>query len=169
MNASTPSASPSADEEIRIETGGLGALAIPDDTDLTLSEDDRRELVAWTVACAERLLPLFVAERPDDRRPQEALDAAWAFLRGELDIEAVRERAFACHAAAREAEDPAAGAAARVCGQAVAVAHMAGHSRQVPRHTAKAFPHDRARRDEELAWQRMNIPARFDRYVYEGD
>jgi len=142
---------------------------LPDDDDLTLSEEDRRVLVGWTVACAERLLPLFVEERPDDTRPQEAIAAAWAFTRGELGIGAVREKAFACHAAAREAEDPAAVAAARVCGQAVAVAHMAGHSRQVPRYTAKAFPGDRSRRDEELAWQRMNIPPRFDRYVYDGD
>ena len=45
----------------------------------------------------------------------------------------------------------------------------AGHARQVPRYTSKAFPGDRSRRDEELAWQRMQVPERFDRYVYEGD
>lgn len=142
---------------------------LPDDDDLELPERDRRALVEWTVACAERLLPLYLAERPDDTRPRDALDAALSFLSGELSIDEVRESAFACHAAAREVEDPAASAAARVCGQAAAVAHMAGHSRQVPRHTAKAFPDDRSRRDEELAWQRMNIPMRYDRYVYEGD
>jgi hypothetical protein len=142
---------------------------LPDDADLQLSETDRRELVHWTIACAERMLPLFLAERPDDERPREALDAAQAFMRGEMDIDAVREKAFACHAAAREASDPSALAAARVCGQAAAVAHMAGHARQVPRYTSKAFPGDRTRRDEELAWQRMQVPERFDRYVYEGD
>lgn len=142
---------------------------LPDDTDLTLNLRDRRELVEWTIACAERLLPLFLAERPDDTRPRDALDAAQAFMRGELNIDAVREKAFACHAAAREAHDPSALAAARVCGQAAAVAHMAGHARQVPRYTAKAFPGDRPRRDEELAWQRMQVPERFDRYVYDGD
>ncbi len=49
---------------------------LPDDADLQLSETDRRELVEWTIACAERMLPLFLAERPDDERPREALDAA---------------------------------------------------------------------------------------------
>lgn len=142
---------------------------LPDDDDLTLSEHDRRQLVEWTVACAERMLPLFLAERPDDLRPREALDAAQAFMRGEMAIDDVRQRAFACHAAARDANDPSAIAAARVCGQAAAVAHMAGHARQVPRYTAKAFPGDRSRRDEELAWQRMQVPERFDHYVYEGD
>ncbi|SJN40335.1 hypothetical protein FM104_10935 [Microbacterium esteraromaticum] len=143
--------------------------ALPDDADLTLSVHDRRALVEWTIACAERLLPMFLAERPDDERPREALDAAQAFMRGELSIDAVREKAFACHAAARAAEDPSALAAARVCGQAAAVAHMAGHARQVPRYTAKAFPGDRDRRDEELAWQRQQVPERFDQYVYDGD
>jgi hypothetical protein len=149
----------------------MSAMAdvLPDDADLTLSVSDRRELVEWTISCAERMLPLFLAERPEDRRPQEALDAARAFLQGEMSIEDVREKAFACHAAAREAGEPSALAAARVCGQAAAVAHMAGHARQVPRYTAKAFPDDRSRRDEELAWQRMNVPERFDHYVYEGD
>lgn len=141
----------------------------PDDTDLRLSEHDRRELVEWTVACAERMLPLFLAERPEDSRPREALEAAQAFMRGELGIDEVRERSFGSHAAAREASDASAVAAARVCGQAAAVAHMAGHARQVPRYTAKAFPGDRSRRDEELAWQRMRVPERFDRYVYDGD
>ncbi|UNK71301.1 putative immunity protein [Microbacterium sp. H1-D42] len=141
----------------------------PDDADLKLSEEDRRELVEWTVACAERMLPLFLAERPEDVRPREALEAAQAFIRGDLDIDEVRERSFGSHAAAREASDASAVAAARVCGQAAAVAHMAGHARQVPRYTAKAFPGDRSRRDEELAWQRMRVPERFDRYVYDGD
>lgn len=144
-------------------------VVLPDDADLTLCEEDRRELVEWTIACAERLLPLFLAERPHDARPREALHAARAFLRGELGIEQVRERSFDSHAAARECVDPSALAAARVCGQAAAVAHMAGHARQVPRYTAKAFPGDRSRRDEELAWQRMQVPERFDHYVYEGD
>lgn len=173
MNGTAPHTGPGSGRadgrpDLRV-VGDPAGETLPDDEDLTLSEDDRRELVAWTAACAERLLPLFDAQRPDDERPRKALEAAGAFLRGEMDIDAVRERAFACHAAAREVGDPAAEAAARVCGQAVAVAHMAGHSRQVPRHTAKAFPGDPVRRDEELAWQRMNIPARFDHYVYEGD
>lgn len=142
---------------------------LPDDADLTLSEEDRRELVEWTIACAERMLPLFLEVHPEDARPRAALDAAGAWLRGDMQIDDVRGWAFACHAAAREAKDAAATAAARVCGQAAGVTHMAAHARQVPRHTAKAFPGDRERRDAELAWQRARIPARFDHYVYEGD
>ena len=60
----------------------------PDADDLTLSEEDRRELVDW---------------------------------------------------AARECEDSAAQAVARACGQAIAVAHMGGHARNVERYTRKTL------------------------------
>jgi hypothetical protein len=130
------------------------ATVHPDPADLTLPETDRRELILWTVSCAERLLPIFESERPDDRRLREGLAGALAFSRGELSIGAVRRLASGCHAAAREVEDAAATAAARACGQAVAVAHMAGHSRQVAKYTAKALAADHKRSDYELDWQR---------------
>lgn len=136
-------------------------------SDLTLSEADRRELVRWAVACAGRLLPIYHAARPDDHRLADALDGGLAFSRGELGIGAIRKLAVACHAAAREAPTPEATAVARVCGQAVAVAHMAGHSRQVPTYTIKALATDAASRDAELAWQRNHLPNRFEPYVYE--
>lgn len=135
-------------------------------SDRTLPEADRRELVRWTVECATRLLSIFEAIRLDDHRLGDALTGALAFSRGELGIGAVRKLAFGCHAAAREAPTPAATAVARVCGQAVAVAHMAGHSRQVPTYTAKALADDTERRDAELAWQRNQLPNRFKQYVY---
>lgn len=72
---------------------------------LTRTEDDRRELIVWAVACAERVLPLFEEASPDDPRPREALAGAMAFSRGELRIGPVRKLAVACHAAAREAPD----------------------------------------------------------------
>lgn len=138
----------------------------PDTADRTLPESDRRELLHWSAACAERLLPLFEHERPDDPRPHQALDGAWAFSRCELGVAAVRTLAFGCHAAARDATSPAAIAAARACGQAVA--HMAGHSRAVPTYTAKALSAEPDTRAAELAWQREHLPARFTEYVYPG-
>lgn len=139
--------------------------ALPDPADATLAEADRRELIVWTVACATRLLPVFAADRPDDPRLRDALDGALAFSRGELGVGAVRELAFGCHAAARDATSAAATAAARASGQAVSVAHMAGHSRHVPAYAAKALP-VRALRDAELVWQQSTVPARFAVYVY---
>ncbi len=136
---------------------------------LTLGEGDRRELIIWGAACVDRILPLFKAERPDDRRLEDALTGSVAFAQGELTVGAARRLAFACHAAARDATDPAARATARAAGQAIAIAHMAAHARGVVRYTRQALV--AAKRDlaEEAAWQRRHLPARFLAYVYDGD
>lgn len=138
----------------------------PDCSDRTLPESDRRELIVWSVRCAERVLPIFESEAPDDPRLHDALNGALAFSHGKLGIGEVRKLAFDCHAAARDADGAAATAAARMCGQAVAVAHMAGHSREVARYTAKALASEPEVRDNELAWQREQLPTRFATYVY---
>lgn len=106
----------------------------PDVADLTLPEEDRRELIGWTAVCVERLLPLFEADRPADPRLAVALDGARQFATGHLSVGPMRKLAFGCHAAAREATTIPATAVARAFGQAVAVAHMAGHSRDTALH-----------------------------------
>lgn len=136
---------------------------IPESSDLTLPEADRRDLVAWAASCVRRLLPIFESAAPGDRRLTQALDGAVAFARGELGVGPMRQLAFGCHAAARDVDDSAASAVARACGQAVAIAHMGGHSREISRYTVKALGKDAA---SELAWQRQHIPARFETYVY---
>src|SRR4029453_8913979 len=88
---------------------------------LTLSEDDRRVLAVWAADCAEQALPLFEARAAGDTRPRAALDGARAFARGELRVGPARTLAAQAHAAARDAGDPAATAAARAAGHAVAV------------------------------------------------
>jgi hypothetical protein len=98
---------------------------------LTLTEDDRRVLAEWAADCAERTLPLFEAQAPDDQRPREAITGLRAFARGELRIGPVRALSAQAHAAARQVADPAAVAAARAAGQAAAVAHMGAHARGV--------------------------------------
>lgn len=138
----------------------------PDVADLTLPEEDRQELIGWTVACVERLLPVFEADRPEDPRLSDALDGARQFAAGRLSVGPMRKLAFGCHAAAREASTAPATAVARACGQAVAVAHMAGHSREIARYTSKALTGKTLA--QELEWQRTRVPTRFRDYVY-GD
>lgn len=105
---------------------------------LTLPEDDRRVVAAWSASCAERTLPLFERLAPDDIRVREAIDGARAFARGELRVGPARALAAQAHAAARSVPDPAATAAARAAGHAVAVAHMAGHALGAPAYAARA-------------------------------
>lgn len=57
----------------------------------TRSEEDRRELILWAAACAERVLPVFESGCPGDNRPRAALEGACAFARGELRIRSCAE------------------------------------------------------------------------------
>lgn len=135
-----------------------------DDADLTLTEAERRQLIVWTSACVTRLLPIFEADSPDDSRLRDAINGAELFVTEQIGVGEMRKLAFGCHAAAREAHSPEATAVARAVGQAVAVAHMAGHSREVARYTKKAVTG--AALVDELAWQRQHVPIGFASYVF---
>ena len=128
---------------------------------LTLSEDDRRVLAGWAADCAERTLPLFEAQAPDDTRPRDAIDGLRSFARGDMRIGPVRSLATGAHAAARGVDDPAAVAAARAAGQAAATAHMAAHARGAAAYAAKAAglasPDDPTAVAEEARWQRGHL------------
>jgi len=92
----------------------------------TLTADDHRLLAAWAADCAEHVLPLFDAVRPADDRPRRGIQAARAWVRGELRMMEARGAAFPANAAAREVAG-AARFAALSAGQAAAVAHVAEH------------------------------------------
>lgn len=123
---------------------------------LTLSEDDRRVLAVWAADCAERTLPLFEAQAPEDTRPRDAIEGVRSFARSEMRIGPVRALSAQAHAAAREVGDPAAVAAARAAGHAAAVAHMASHARGVAYAAIAAglaAPHNPAATADEARWQ----------------
>ncbi len=94
----------------------------------TLSEADRRLVAAWAADCAERVLPLFEAEAPDDDRPRTLIARARAFAWGELSTAEEIRRRFSGGVGAGEFKTPAGAAAARAAGQAVAVCHMGAHA-----------------------------------------
>ena len=94
----------------------------------TLSEADRRLVAGLAAECAERVLGLFEAEVPDDERPRILIARARAFARGELNTAEEIRRRFAGGVGADEVRAPAAVAAARSAGQAVAVCHMGAHA-----------------------------------------
>jgi len=103
-----------------------------------LSEADRRLVAAWAADCAERVLGLFEAEAPNDDRPRAAIARTRAFARGELNTAEEIRRRFAGGVAAGEVHAPAAAAAARAAGQAVAVSHMGAHALGAAAYAAKA-------------------------------
>ena len=123
----------------------------------TLSEGDRRRVAAWAAECAERVLGVFEAEAPDDDRPRRLIERARAFARGELNTADGMRQRFEGGVGATESISPAAAAAARAAGQAVAVCHMGAHALGAAAYAAKAAGLASADRpaavDEEIRWQ----------------
>jgi hypothetical protein len=99
---------------------------------------DHEALALWAADCAERVLPLFEDNLPEDDRPRNAIEAARAQARGELPVAVAREAAFAAHAAARDTDVKAARLAARAAGHAAATAHVADHARHAAAYALKA-------------------------------
>lgn len=97
-------------------------------------------LALWAAECAERVLPLFEREHPDDQRPRQAIMKLREWIEnGVFCMDAVRKASLDAHAAARSLpEGSAAQFAARACGQATATAHMKTHSIVAAWYAAKA-------------------------------
>ncbi len=117
---------------------------------IELSRSELREIAGYAAACARPALAIFEHERPDDRRPRAAIDAARAFADGAERTRALRDRAWAAHRAAQEARDAGAAAAseaARAAGHAAGAAflHPLARATQVKHilgsaaHAARAF------------------------------
>lgn len=106
-----------------------------------VKKSDHSILAIWAADCAERVLPYFEDERPNDNRPRKAIEACREWARtGTFKMADVREVALAAHAAAREmAENSAARFAARAAGQAIATAHVPTHSIAAAWYAAKSI------------------------------
>ena len=138
----------------------------------TLTDDDHRLLATWAADCAEHVLPLFDAVRPADDRPRRGIDAARAWVRGELRMMETRGAAFPANAAAREVAG-AARFAALSAGQAAAVAHVAEHDlgaaayalRAVAAAAPEAAALDVLRRERD--WQLAQLPEEVRELVLE--
>ncbi len=129
----------------------------------TLTDEDHHRLALWAAECAEHVLPLFEAARPDDLRPREAIAAARAWTRGELPM--MQTRALGGHAmgAARDLRG-APRFAAYAAGQAAVVAHVAEHDLGGAAYAIKAAMaaapagHEEEARRDECRWQRDRLP-----------
>ncbi len=123
----------------------------------SLSEADRRLVAAWAADCAEHVLALFHAEAPDDDRPRALIARTRAFARGELRTADEIRRRFAGGVGTRDVSSPAAAAAARAAGQAVAVCHMGAHALGAAAYAARAAgladPDRPEAVEEEIRWQ----------------
>ena len=129
----------------------------------TLTDDDHRLLALWAASCAEHVLGLFEAARPDDPRPRRAIEAARAWTRGEMAM--MDARAVGGHAmgAARDLRG-APRHAAYAAGQAGVVGHVAAHELGAAAYAIRAVQAAAAPSDADAAgrrecrWQREQLP-----------
>ena len=135
-----------------------------------LGPDDHRALALWAADCAEHVLGLFEKSCPDDDRPRRAVEAARAWVRGEIAVGMARKAALAAHDAARHTAEPAARAAARAAGHAAATAQLAGHAAQAATYAATAVSlagvSDAAAAAGERRWQHRQIPDHLVRVAF---
>ncbi len=129
----------------------------------TLSEADRRRVAAWAADCAERVLGVFEAEAPDDDRPRVLIARTRAFARGELNTAEEIRRRFVGGVSTTELKAPAAAAAARAAGQAVAVCHLGAHALGAAAYAVQAArlanPDRPEAVEEEICWQLDHMSA----------
>ena len=106
-------------------------IKAPKPNDSTLWRDSYyHKLFGFKAALeAERVLKFFEKERPDDKRPRDAIKAikAWAEDKRILGMKEVRKLSLDAHAAAREVKSNEAKYAAHAVGQAVGTWHVRTH------------------------------------------
>lgn len=109
-----------------------------------IETQSKATLANWAIDYAERvLLPIWSKYDPDDLRPQNALNAARAWLSGSIKLLQAKPVILECHEAAREADkNPAAQAAARAIGQSASTIHSATHCIGLPLYGALAAAYD---------------------------
>src|SRR4051794_3097032 len=119
----------------------------------TLTDPDHHLLALWAAACAEHVLHLFETAQPHDPRPRDAIEAARAWVRGEVPM--MQARASGGHAmgAARDLRG-AARHAAYAAGQAGAVAHVAAHDLGAAAYAIKAARASVPKEQSELTGRR---------------
>ncbi|MCW2569553.1 MAG: hypothetical protein JWN54_3650 [Mycobacterium sp.] len=138
----------------------------------TLTDTNHRHLALWAAQCAEHVLPLFEQAQPEDPRPRLAVEAARAWVRGEMKM--MPARAIGGHAmgAARPLRG-AARFAAYSAGQAACVAHVAEHDLGAAAYAIKAVRAAAPTGDEDSAgrlerdWQRARLPLEVRELVLE--
>ncbi len=122
---------------------------------------DQATLARWAIECAERVLPFFKDQNPEDTRPRKALDTLQLWLdTGDFNMAVIRGASLASHAAARDVgKDNPARSAARAAGQAVATAHVSTHAMGAAMYALQAIfrevqPNEaEAAVEAELIWQ----------------
>ena len=109
--------------------------------DLTMlfREQDHRVMVLWALDLAAGSVAQLEETYPDESRPKEALEAAWAWAAGKIKMRLAQRKILDCHALAKELDSREDIALCHAVGQACAVVHTAGHAIGYPMYDLSAI------------------------------
>lgn len=116
-----------------------------------LDNETHKLLTLWAALCAEHVLHAFEKNHNDDR-PRKAIEAARAWVRGEIKMSEARKYAFGSHSAARYASSAEAIAAARAAGHAAATVHVPNHAKYAASYALKATSDYKKEREWQLSY-----------------
>ena len=113
-----------------MKTSSFSIVRKDDEMTELVGATGRKTLALRAIACANRVMPFFEENRPEDSRPRQALETLERWIAtGILNMKVARKTSLGAHAAARDvAEESPARSAARAAGQAVATAHVRRHA-----------------------------------------
>ena len=142
---------------------------MPSNSEISLSQEELQALAAFSVMCAERVLPLFERDMPGDMRPRTAIEAASAFVSHGRRSNDLRIKGLAAYKASRQAKTPVAVQVAEAATQTIGAAylHPLFDARQVKHilgaaaYAAYAVELDRGTEsasDEYLSWVLQHTP-----------
>ena len=99
---------------------------------LGLEGQDRRGGVLWAFGLAEEAVERLEEKRPGEGRPRAALETCRLWAAGTVKMPQAKGAILACHALAREWDDPEGVALCHAVGQGCSVVHTAGHAMGLP-------------------------------------
>ncbi len=102
-------------------------------------EQSHRTMVLWALDVAAESVAKLEEKYPDEPRPREALEAAWAWAEGKIKMRLAQRKILDCHAFAKEIDSKEDIALCHAIGQACAVVHTAGHAIGYPMYELSAI------------------------------
>ena len=102
------------------------------DLAILLREQNHRTIVLWALDLASESVAELEEKYPDETRPREALESAWAWAAGDIKMRLAQRKILDCHAFAKEIDSKEGIALCHAIGQACAVVHTAGHAMGYP-------------------------------------
>lgn len=95
---------------------------------LLIREESHQVLVLWALGLAAESVAVLGKKYPDEKRPEEALEAAREWAAGKIKMRLAQRKILDCHAFAKEISCREDIAHCHAVGQACSVVHTAGHA-----------------------------------------